>query len=1431
MALSIGEIYATLKLRDELSAGLASAERSLRETGLSLQRLGSHISEAGSAMLPLSAAVTAFGYTAVTMFADFERGMNRVRAVTGSTDDAMQMLTRQAEMLGATTVYTARDAADAMGYFGLAGFDALEIYGSMPSTLQLAAAGAMGVGDAANITAKIMRGYSIETEHLGHMNDVLVKAFTRANTDLVQLGESFKHAGPVAYAAGLQFEETTAALALMADAGFQGSMAGTSLRNAIQRLLQPIGAAKDIHKEWNLVTTDSNGQLLSLDKIIQQLEPHADDVGKMLQLLGMRGGPAFQALLERGSGELRRFTEMLEHSGGTAARIEKIQLEGLKGAFVLLESAVEGAMISIGRALEPSVTPVVRRLTEWASVIQYQVVPWFRSLPEPIQQVSVAIGAMVAVGAPLLMTIGSLVRVFGFALEGVAGAAKFMGTALGALNLSKLMGPFKTLSDLVKTFGLSLGLSEGFAMAWFNVTSSVTGAAAAAWSSMSGVVTGALTVLRAVLTALSGPIGWIVSGLTLLATWLVTTDEGSQVLSKSWQALKSILSPMASLMSSLGSILKDVVAIAFMVVSDSVSAVAGWLSDLWGLVKSGIKWLGDVAGEFVQLGLSVAGIIPGGSQFVQVFGLVRDVVKSLATAAKGAADKVHEFAQATGAVSDELPKVEGPFKDLHKATSKQQDLQHLLSQEFTDSITPIRKLGEETGGLSEEQRQMAARVKELADQYNGTAIREGFNLWMQALPDIGDLSKQSAEDQQDIMKAIGELIDKAYAMGVEVPPSVDKAYRSLADIHVVKKAMSDLSDEARTRSTEILQALDEKADAATDVYTQKWMKTLNLEEEAWGALYDLVATETDKALVQASKWRDGQIKAIEPLKTLAPAEYERARQRINEKYAQMEADARNAGQKQVGTFTQEMAKLPDVIMGAIQGGGDVFKSVFSHIGKTIMSEENALTGMLHNGISKISTKIGGEFGAQLSMTLGAALPAIGALLGPAMSALGDKLFGALFGSKGRDLVKEFAATFEGGFDGLREKLNALGSEGERLWVQLTQGVGKNNPAQAKAAIEAIEKALAAAEAETKAINEALGRYGVTWENFPGEQRAKGFADAVRELTRDTDLLVKGGLTYEGAIKAQAEAYNELIRKSALAGQDMPLDLLKVTREMAQLGLLTEETMAALMGGADATMPKWQDMQKAAEKYGIELGALGDKFRQAKLGDTLREYATDFDLLVKGGADAALVAAGMADEVNKALSEALKYGLEVPASMRPLLQALLDSGKLLDQNGEVMKDLSKVKFGETLAESTSKLIAKISELIDALTKGMGGAIDGIRGKFQEFADTEYDVRVNVKANWPEGPEAGGSGGIAARTSSVMFPSGSYAEDADGMGPAAVPQAQGRASQDVPASGDIYILVQRNGEARRLGPEEFRQLERAMADGVVKVPARAIGSRVR
>src|SRR5690606_22687536 len=301
----------------------------------------------------------------------------------------------QARQLGADTQFSASEAADAMSFLAMAGFNVDQIYRSMPDTLNLAAAAQLDMGSAADIVSNIMTGFGIQTDRLGVAVDVLSKAFISSNTDLRMLGEGMKFVGPVASGLGVSFEETTAALGALSNAGIQGGMAGTSLR----RILSALASEAD---KLGISTTDASGRLRPLADIIDDLNAKGMTTAETLAVFGERGGPAMQALLSQGGQALRQFTQQLEDAGGTAQAVAETQMQGLHGMIKELQSAGEELALSLGDA---GLLDMAKRLTVGLTGL----VRRFNELPGPVKTAGLVIGGVAAAAGPLLLVVGNLI--------------------------------------------------------------------------------------------------------------------------------------------------------------------------------------------------------------------------------------------------------------------------------------------------------------------------------------------------------------------------------------------------------------------------------------------------------------------------------------------------------------------------------------------------------------------------------------------------------------------------------------------------------------------------------------------------------------------------------------------------------------------------------------------------------------------------------------------------------------------------------------------------------------------------------------------------------------------------------------------------------------------------------------------------------------
>ena len=372
----LGALRARLLLEaNNFKQGMQQARDEMSKTGFSSRQASRDMALIQKASLAIGTAVVAGVGASVKVAADFEQSMARVKAVSGATEEEFSALKATAQELGATTQFSASQAAEGMNYLAMAGFETSEIIGAMPSVLNLAAAAQIDLGRSSDIVSNIMTGFGITAEDTGHAVDVLVKTMTTANTDLPMLGEAMKYVAPVAASLGLGIEETAAAIAKMSDAGIQGSQAGTTLRASLLSLANPTGQTKDAIDELGIKVKGTNNEMKPLPELIGHIADKmegmtdAQKTATAAQLVGTEAASGFVTLLSIGEEGLKDYTKELKEAGGTAERIAKTQMDTLLGSFKEFQSAVEGLGIKIGDELLPLFTDIVREGAEIVRVV------------------------------------------------------------------------------------------------------------------------------------------------------------------------------------------------------------------------------------------------------------------------------------------------------------------------------------------------------------------------------------------------------------------------------------------------------------------------------------------------------------------------------------------------------------------------------------------------------------------------------------------------------------------------------------------------------------------------------------------------------------------------------------------------------------------------------------------------------------------------------------------------------------------------------------------------------------------------------------------------------------------------------------------------------------------------------------------------------
>lgn len=303
---------------------------------------------------------------AVKTGANFDAAMARVGAVSGASGEDLLALREQAKALGKSTVWSSSQAAEGQQFLAMAGFSKDQILKSMPGMLDLASAGGIDLGSAADIGSNILTGMGLDASEMGRVGDVLTNTFTKSNTNLSMLGETMKFAAPVAKSLGVSLEEAAAMAGKLGDAGIQGSMAGTTLRAVMLRLSAPSTQGAQALDALGVKTTDAAGNMRKIPEILADLNKAMAKMPKaqraaytkaIFETEAMSG--AFVLMEQAGKGALQEFTEAVKKTG-TAQQVAADQNNNLVGDYKAFTSAVEGLTIAFYETLEPA----LRKLTQ-----------------------------------------------------------------------------------------------------------------------------------------------------------------------------------------------------------------------------------------------------------------------------------------------------------------------------------------------------------------------------------------------------------------------------------------------------------------------------------------------------------------------------------------------------------------------------------------------------------------------------------------------------------------------------------------------------------------------------------------------------------------------------------------------------------------------------------------------------------------------------------------------------------------------------------------------------------------------------------------------------------------------------------------------------------------------------------------------------------
>lgn len=507
------------KMTRSMEAGLYRVNKSMNSLGDGIKREAAYsvaaLGTVSVAMADIIRTGATFEQTLVNAAAKFPGEIKK-------GTPAFKLLEDAARKIGASTEYSASQAAEALNFLAMAGFDAESAVAALPGVVDLATAAQVDLATATDVASDSLGAFGLMTKdsvqlgkNLARVNDVIAKTTTSANTTVELMFDTIKEGGPVATAAGASMETFAALTGELANAGIKGSKAGTVLKNMFIRLQAPTGAAGKTIKRLGIQLTNQDGSLRDITDIIGQFNKATKNMGAaqkaaaLQSVFGMEAIAGVNVLMAAGEDQLKAYRAQLEAAGGSSSKMAATMRDTLQGRFKSLMSAIEGVKISVFSLTSGPLSDVIDQMTEWVRVngqlIASKIGNFLKMIIDNFQTI-VVWGKRIGIAIGVFIALTTILRTFVLVMT--------------AVNLVMALNP---IGLIVLAIGALIAAIAAMIFWWDEVKATMVSFSQAiidkvigAFNWLKETFTSLPGPIQAAIAVLAGPIGWLVGAASMV---------------------------------------------------------------------------------------------------------------------------------------------------------------------------------------------------------------------------------------------------------------------------------------------------------------------------------------------------------------------------------------------------------------------------------------------------------------------------------------------------------------------------------------------------------------------------------------------------------------------------------------------------------------------------------------------------------------------------------------------------------------------------------------------------------------------------------------------------------------------------------------------------------------------------------------------------